>query len=324
MDREQEERRSLGFFGVVKESIKIIFTWRKIFSQITPAFILPLGLIFLAHMEISAILLAKIHHDGRPLGHSEADTPRYNKLSDFATSNTIELLLFTVIAFVLVGAFSLLSTSAVVCTTTCVYTSKSIAFGGVMRVLPKVWKRLLITNLWSFLAFSVYIVVATAIFYLFALIPSPATVLGPSFHLPHLIPLRAGVYQRHFGLGRCDFSGRGHLWDPGHVQEQKPDQGETGGFASHQPLVIDFVHGNPKSVLRLCGPRTWIGVPKVWGCNSLFLFLLNLLLFAPVVQTVIYFVCKSYHHENIDKSPLVDHLEVHLLADYLPPKADDV
>jgi len=34
-----------------------------------------------------------------------------------------------------------------------------------------------------------------------------------------------------------------------------------------------------------------------------------LVLFDLVVQTVIYFVCKSYHHENIDSSCLSDHLE---------------
>uniref|UniRef100_A0A7N2RAW8 Uncharacterized protein n=1 Tax=Quercus lobata TaxID=97700 RepID=A0A7N2RAW8_QUELO len=41
------------------------------------------------------------------------------------------------------------------------------------------------------------------------------------------------------------------------------------------------------------------------------------------VLTVLYFVCKSYHHENIDKSALSDHLEVYL-GEYVPLKAKDV
>lgn len=41
------------------------------------------------------------------------------------------------------------------------------------------------------------------------------------------------------------------------------------------------------------------------------------MLIALVVQTVIYLVCKSYHHENIDKSILADHLEVYL-GEYVP------
>ncbi|KAK7849110.1 hypothetical protein CFP56_003771 [Quercus suber] len=42
-----------------------------------------------------------------------------------------------------------------------------------------------------------------------------------------------------------------------------------------------------------------------------------------VPKTVLYFVCKSYHHENIDKSALSDHLEVYL-GEYVPLKAKDV
>lgn len=46
-------------------------------------------------------------------------------------------------------------------------------------------------------------------------------------------------------------------------------------------------------------------------------------LFGLVIQTVLYFVCKSYHHENIDKSALSDHLEA-FLGEYVPLKARDV
>lgn len=53
------------------------------------------------------------------------------------------------------------------------------------------------------------------------------------------------------------------------------------------------------------------------------LLLLGLFLFGLVIQTVIYFVCKSYHHENIDKSALSDHLEVYL-GEYVPLTAKDV
>lgn len=55
-----------------------------------------------------------------------------------------------------------------------------------------------------------------------------------------------------------------------------------------------------------------------------FLLLVKLFLFGLVIQTVLYFVCKSYHHENIDKSALSDHLEVYLLGEYVPLKSKDV
>ncbi|RXI00025.1 hypothetical protein DVH24_030515 [Malus domestica] len=53
------------------------------------------------------------------------------------------------------------------------------------------------------------------------------------------------------------------------------------------------------------------------------LLLFKLILFGLVIQTVLYFVCKSYHHENIDKSALSDHLEVYL-GDYVPLRSKDV
>jgi len=54
------------------------------------------------------------------------------------------------------------------------------------------------------------------------------------------------------------------------------------------------------------------------------LVLFKLILFGLVVQTIIYFVCKSYHHENIDKSALSNRLEDIYLGDYLPLKSKDV
>ncbi|XP_054806318.1 uncharacterized protein LOC129308993 [Prosopis cineraria] len=51
--------------------------------------------------------------------------------------------------------------------------------------------------------------------------------------------------------------------------------------------------------------------------------LLNVILLGLVVQTVLYFVCKSCYHEHIDKSSLADHLEVYL-GDYVPLKARHV
>ena len=57
--------------------------------------------------------------------------------------------------------------------------------------------------------------------------------------------------------------------------------------------------------------------------NLCFNLLVILILFGLVIQTVIYFVCKSYHHESIDKSSLADHLEVYL-GDYVPLTSKDV
>ncbi|KAJ6391773.1 hypothetical protein OIU77_025687 [Salix suchowensis] len=62
--------------------------------------------------------------------------------------------------------------------------------------------------------------------------------------------------------------------------------------------------------------RVFLGVI----CSALFL---GLFLFGFVTQTVIYFVCKSNHHENIEKSALSDHLEVYH-GEYAPLKSKDL
>ncbi|KAF7840114.1 polyadenylate-binding protein 1-B-binding protein [Senna tora] len=55
------------------------------------------------------------------------------------------------------------------------------------------------------------------------------------------------------------------------------------------------------------------------------MFLVKVILFGVVQQTVLYFVCKSYHHENVvDKASLEeDHLEVYL-GEYVSLKDRDV
>ena len=60
------------------------------------------------------------------------------------------------------------------------------------------------------------------------------------------------------------------------------------------------------------------------GFGLLFLILMTVIVLeALLVQTIVYFVCKSYHHESIDKPSLADHLEVYL-GDYAPLKGRDI
>ncbi|XP_020249189.1 uncharacterized protein LOC109826572 [Asparagus officinalis] len=67
-----------------------------------------------------------------------------------------------------------------------------------------------------------------------------------------------------------------------------------------------------------------LGFGGRFGCGLLFaVMLMGVVLLGLVAQTVVYFVCKSYHHESIDKSSLADHLEVYL-GEYVPLKGRDV
>uniref|UniRef100_A0A6N2MMF1 Phytocyanin domain-containing protein n=1 Tax=Salix viminalis TaxID=40686 RepID=A0A6N2MMF1_SALVM len=116
MERKQEEMQFLGVFGIFQEAYKIIFSCRKIFSQITLALILPLSFIFLAQIEVSNVLFGEIINNEVELQGIEAGTKRYNKLSDHISSEFAYFCFFKVAYLILSVVFSLLSTAAVVYT----------------------------------------------------------------------------------------------------------------------------------------------------------------------------------------------------------------
>jgi hypothetical protein len=164
MEREQEEMQFLGVFGIYKEAYKIIFSWKKIFSQITLALILPLTLISLAQIEVSNVLSGKVINNKAELLGTEAGTKRYNKLSHHISSELAYFWLFEVAYLILSLIFSLLSTAAVVNTIASIYTDREVSFKKVMSVVPKVWKRLMVTFLSIFVAFFAYNAVAILVF----------------------------------------------------------------------------------------------------------------------------------------------------------------
>ncbi|KAF3440601.1 hypothetical protein FNV43_RR18885 [Rhamnella rubrinervis] len=324
MDREQEELQNLGFFGILKESLKIILSWRKVFSQITVTLILPLSFIFLAHFQVSQILFFKILTHEDTLDHTQSNTPYYAKLSDITSSEWIAFWLFKAAYFTVYLILSLLSTSAVVYTVACIYTGKQITYKKVMSVVPKVWKRLMVTFIWSFAIVLVYNIVAIALLVLWVVfvVPVISTVgivilvlflilyfvgiiyIGVVWHLACVVSvLEEGVYG---------------------IQAMKKSRalikGKMGvGVAFFLMIgvcyvVIELLFENLVVLGVVGGLAIRIGIGIL--C---FLLLFKVILFNLVIQTVIYFVCKSYHHQNIDKSSLAYHLEVYL-GEYVPLK----
>lgn len=328
MEKEQEEMQFIGLFGMYRESIKIIITWRKIFSQITLALILPLTFIFLAHIEISRILLRNIwltEHQEHITPHG---TRRYNHLSDVRSSEWIVYWLFKAAYFTFLLIFSLLSTAAVVYTIACIYTRRDVTFKKVMTVVPKVWKRLVVTFLCTFLAFFIYNMLAYifAIILIVLFINSGGDVLEVvTFHLVLILYIVGFVYmtiiwqmasvvsvlESSYGF-RAMMKGKnlikGKRWAAIVIFFKL-----NFCFASIQILFEYYVvYGQSLGTLK----RVGLGI-------LCFLLLFKLFLFGLVIQTVLYLVCKSYHHENIDKSSLSDHLEAYL-GDYEPLTGKDV
>ncbi|XP_059639095.1 uncharacterized protein LOC132281404 [Cornus florida] len=327
MDREQEEIQFLGFFGIFKESFNIISSWRKILSQITLTIILPLSIIFLAHIEISILLFAKIIRNEDYLKYETVEgTSKYAKVSDTIHSEWMAFWLFKISYFIFFLILSLLSTSAVVYTIACVFTAKEITFKKVMSVVPKVWKRLMVTFIWNFIIVFAYNLVALFVLILWAVLIGLDTGVGVAILVVFLIFYFVGfvyisvvwhlasvvtVLEDVYGI-------QAMIKSKGLIKGKMVISVATFLLLSACFLVIQLgfewfvvIGYGYKFVMRL-----GIGI-------VCFLLLAVLILFGLVIQTVIYFVCKSYHHENIDKSSLADHLEVYL-GEYVPLKAKDV
>eukprot|EP00262_Sarcandra_glabra_P003304 TRINITY_DN13961_c2_g1_i3.p1 TRINITY_DN13961_c2_g1~~TRINITY_DN13961_c2_g1_i3.p1 ORF type:complete len:359 (-),score=17.90 TRINITY_DN13961_c2_g1_i3:180-1178(-) len=325
MDREPEELQFLGFFGIYREAYKLVSSWRKLFSQITLSLVLPLSFIFLAHIQISDLLFTKINNNEEALEHTREGTLREHRLLDALSTEWTAFWLFKVAYLVFVLIFSLLSTSAVVYTVASVYTAKEVTFRKVLSVVPKVWKRLMVTFLCNFLILLVYNTLSFFIFFICILLIGPGSavltlliillilyLIGLVYitlvwHLASVISVLEDVY----GFGAMKKSKaliKGKLWVTTAIFVTL----NLASFALYTLFGKFVVHGSS------------LGLGARFGYAMLcFFFLSILLLLGLVVQTVVYFVCKSYHHENIDKSCLADHLEVYR-GEYVPLKGSDV
>ncbi|KAK8572278.1 hypothetical protein V6N12_028334 [Hibiscus sabdariffa] len=324
MDREQEEMQFLGFFGIYRESYKLIISCRKIFSKITLALIIPLTFIFFLHMEVSGLLFGNIMHAEAELDQAQSPATAH-KLRDFISSEVAYFWLFKAAYFTLYLIFSLLSTAAVVYTVASIYTARELTFGKVMSVVPRVWKRLMVTFLCAFATMFVYQVVAVLVLVSCAILLIQTDAVDAVLAVVLLFFLVGFLYmtmvwqlasvvsvlEEAYGFQAMMKSKnliKGKLWV---------------SIVIFVKLIVGF--GIIQTAFEaLVVEGSSLGMAKRAFYATLCLLLLSkLILFGLVVQTVIYFVCKSYHHENIDKSVLSDHLAVYL-GEYVPLKAKDV
>ncbi|OUZ99445.1 hypothetical protein BVC80_1801g16 [Macleaya cordata] len=329
MDREPEELQFMGLFGIYKEAYKITVSWRKIFSRITLSLILPLSFIYLAQIQISELILAKIDDSQDVEGLATRGTSNFNRIHAHIVSEWISFGIFKAIYLLLLLIFSLLSTSAVVYTIACIYTSKDITFKKVISVVPKVWKRLMITFLWNFFILIVYNFLAIFLAYwIIDLTFDPegeggvtTLVLLIIIAIPYLIGLVyisvvwqlasvVSVMEEVYGIKAMIKSRaliKGKIWVSAFIFTKL----QLCFIAILIAFKILVVHGESVRMVS----RVSLGI-------FFFLLLTILIHFALVIQTIIYFVCKSYHHQNIDKSDLAEYLEVYNLGDYVPLMRD--
>ncbi|KAJ4912712.1 Uncharacterized protein Rs2_07333 [Raphanus sativus] len=309
MDLAPEELQHLSIRGILRESTSVPKYSPKTFYLITLTLIFPLSFAILAHSLFTHPILAQ--------------------LSTYPQSQTQHawtfLLVFQFSYLLFLFAFSLLSTAAVVFTVASLYTSKPVSFSSTLSAIPLVLKRLFVTFVWVcllmlayntvFLIFLLVLLVAidlqnvglavfslVVIFVLFLVVHVYMTAL---WHLASVVSVLEPVY--------------------GFAAMKKSYELLKG--KTYMACAMVFIY------LALCGVVSGVfGKVVVRGGedHGVFTrivaggFLVGVLvvvnLIGLLVQSVFYYVCKSFHHQEIDKSLLLDHLGGYL-GEYVPPKS---
>eukprot|EP01018_Ginkgo_biloba_P012397 Gb_17606 [translate_table: standard] len=330
MDTEPEELQFLGSFGILREAYKIMRSCSRILGALTLTLILPLSFIILGHTLVSEPLFHKIHENEIDFEMQAGSPDGDRTLKKISTEWTL-VLVFEAAYLVFLCAFSLLSTAAVVYTVACMYTVKDMSYGKVMSVVPKVWKRLMITFLWFFVLLVVYNTALGSVLFLLVLMVGVDNLQSA----PFIIGLTVVLFL--FLTAYVYVSMVWHLASVISVLEEKYGMGAM-------QKSKDLIKGKrlPALVLimlyfilcGLIGGMFRVGVVHgfMHGVGTAYRFVYGTILVVGLcfvnlmgllTQSVFYFVCKSYHHESIDKGSLSDHLEEYL-GEYVPLKSSNI
>ncbi|KAI3886431.1 hypothetical protein MKX03_036718 [Papaver bracteatum] len=213
---------------------------------------------------------------------------------------------------------SLLSTSAVAYTTACAYTTKETSFKKVTSVVPAIWKRLLITFLWAFLIMILYNFFA--ILYAILVVVLVDEALGHSYGTGFHILFHINIVIYASGLAYI-----GVIWHLASVVSVLEESYGYKAILKSKALIkgktsialVVFIELQISLMVVLSTFEILVTHRRIGGMGKVslgifcFLLLSFFIHFALVIQTVVYFVCKAYHHENIDKSCLAEHLEAY-------------
>lgn len=321
MEKEQEEAQYLDVFGVIRETINIVASWSTIFAKITFFHILPLSIIFLSHLWISQWLFGEILYDQDRLMFTRVGTRTYNDLRDLILNEEVLFFLFTILYYIFVIIFSLVSTSAVVYTIACIYTGKDLTFKKLMRVIPRVWQRLMVTFIWSSFVVFAYNMMSCLVFA--ALVALGNNIEWWEFWIFFIAYLLGLIYIGMIWQLACVVS---VLEDLSGIQAMAKSKDLIQGkvmVAGTIYIMVNFSFVVIQLVVMVLGPDPIEQSGNMYVYGILCITLVVLILFGLVSQTIIYFVCKSYHHETIDKPSLADHLEEYA-GEYMPLIDKDV
>ncbi|CAG7873238.1 unnamed protein product [Brassica rapa] len=313
MDLAAEELQFLSIGGILRESTTIPKFSPRTFYLITLTLIFPLSFAILAHSLFTQPILNQL--DAAPPSADQSQTNHQWTL----------LFVYQFIYIIFLFAFSLLSTAAVVFTVASLYTSKPVSFSSTMSAIPLVLKRLFITFLWVSLCMLLY----NSVFLMFLVILIVAidlqSVILAVFSMVVIFVLFLGVHV--YMTAWWHLASVVSVLEPVYGIAAMRKSYELLKGRTHMACSMVFMY------LALCGFIAGaFGGVVVRGGDEFGLFarivvggflvgvLVIVNLVGLLVQSVFYYVCKSFHHQAIDKSALHDHLGGYL-GDYVPLKS---
>ncbi|KAK3211722.1 hypothetical protein Dsin_016428 [Dipteronia sinensis] len=311
MDSELEQLQSLGFFGTIKESFKILFPWKNIFTNIILTLVLPLSIFYLVQIEIADLISSKVSN---PQSNTTTATTIQGSLSQGSLSHRILLMLIKSVGFFLFLTFYLLSKAATVYTIACIYTAKQTTYKKVISVTPRIWKKKATRHL-PLQRSHLFILQRRRHRNFCLLVPFYCQCRRRS-HGRHMDSdlLLCGdcVYQRNLAIACVVSVLEDKIGFKAMIKSRELIKGKM-GVGVGTLILFGVCFGGICIIFERFVVLKWsqsqISIPVTIGCVVL---LVPVTLLLNVVETIIYFVCKPYHQENIDKSSLSVHLEGYL------------
>ncbi|OVA07161.1 hypothetical protein BVC80_1289g82 [Macleaya cordata] len=295
---EPEDLKVLGIFGIFGEASNIINSWKQIFNKITIFLILPLSFIFLANIHVSRIVFSGILQDeiasimqGHSLDRSINDSSFWSKFIGFW--------MFVAANNFLVMIISLLSTSAIVYTVSCIYINAAANLTLSYHAVYIAMSFPILLVLSSHNAISPTVVIIFTIVYLMGF-----TCINVIWHLACVV----SVVEEDQNL--CG------------IKAMKKSKALVKGKFLVSSFIFVMVHSCLVMIqvasMRIVEKTTWMIWVKVIYEILCLLSISLVIQVGLVMECVIYFVCKSYHDE-FDKTSLANHLKVYL-EDYVDLK----
>ncbi|KAH1072568.1 hypothetical protein J1N35_024896 [Gossypium stocksii] len=306
MDLAPEELQFLSIPYIISESISIPQRSPKAFNLITVTLIFPLSFAILAHSLFTHPILNQL--ESHPLADPAQTHHEWTLLLTFQ----FFYLIFLEESLINLSLFSQWRPS----------TRQSQSLSLTISAIPKVFKRLFITFAWITLLMFVYDALLIAFLFIFFIVVDTQNIVLSYLAFMVILVLFLGVHVYITALW--------HLASVVSVLE--PIYGLAAIKKSYELLKgrINMAFILVLGYLAICSVIGGIfGSLVVHGGENYGVFwrtvvggflvgvLVIVNLVGLLVQSVFYYVCKSYHHQGIDKSALQDHLDGYL-GEYVP------